>query len=129
MRLLLDTHMFIWACADLDRLSRAEQKAIADPDNDIFVSAATAWEIAIKRALGRLDFRVERFEEFASSLEFEPLPVTARHAIAAGALPRHHNDPFDRMLVAQAQREGLTLVTADPMIRRYEVAVLGPAAT
>jgi PIN domain nuclease of toxin-antitoxin system len=125
MRLLLDTHSFIWACADPDKLSRAGQQAIADPDNDVFVSAATAWEIAIKRALGRLDFPVERFEEFVSSMGFEPLPMTARHAIAAGALPRHHDDPFDRMLIAQARTEGVTVVTEDRMFPLYGVALLG----
>jgi PIN domain nuclease of toxin-antitoxin system len=125
MRLLLDTHAFIWACAEPDKLSRAEQRAIADPDNDVFVSAVTAWEIAIKRALGRLDFPIERFEEFATSMGFEPLPMTARHAIAAGALPRHHEDPFDRMLIAQARTEGATMMTADRKFPLYDVALFG----
>jgi PIN domain nuclease of toxin-antitoxin system len=81
VRLLLDTHAFIWACVAPDKFSRAAQQAIADPENDVFVSAASAWEIAIKRALGRLEFPIERFEEFVSSTGFEALPVTARHAI------------------------------------------------
>jgi PIN domain nuclease of toxin-antitoxin system len=123
MRLLLDTHTFIWACAEPDKLSRAEQQAIADPDNDVFVSAVTAWEIAIKRALGRLDFPIERFEEFTASMGFEPLPMTVRHAIAAGALPRHHEDPFDRMLIAQARTEGATMMTEDGKFRLYDVAL------
>jgi PIN domain nuclease of toxin-antitoxin system len=125
MRLLLDTHIFIWSCADPDKLSRAEQQAIADPDNDVFVSAATAWEIAIKRALGRLDFVIGRFEEFAASMGFELLPVTVGHAIAAGALPRHHEDPFDRMLIAQARTEGATMMTIDRKFRLYDVALFG----
>ena len=121
MRLLLDTHAFIWACVAPDKLSRAEQQAIEDPENDVFVSAASAWEIAIKRTLGRLEFPIERFEEFVFSTGFEALPVTARHAIAAGALPRHHDDPFDRMLIAQARLEGATMVTGDRKFPLYDV--------
>lgn len=90
------------------------------------VSAATAWEIAIKHALGRLDFPIERFVEFAQSMGFELLPITARHALAAGALPRHHEDPFDRMLIAQARTEGATLMTSDRKFPLYEVALFGP---
>ena len=123
MRLLLDTHTFIWACAEPDKLSRAAQQAIADPDNDVLVSAVTAWEIAIKRALGRLDFPIERFVEFSASMGFEPLPMTVHHAIAAGALPRHHEDPFDRMLIAQARTEGATLMTEDGKFPLYDVAL------
>jgi PIN domain nuclease of toxin-antitoxin system len=125
VRLLLDTHAFIWACVDPEKLSRAERQAIADPDNDVLVSAASAWEIAIKRALGRLDFPIERFEEFVSSVGFEPLSVTVRHAVAAGALPRHHDDPFDRMLIAQARLEGATMVTADGKFPLYDVPLFG----
>lgn len=125
MKLLLDTHIFIWACAEPDRLSSEERQAIANPENDVFISAATAWEIAIKRALGRLDFPIERFEEFVSSMSFEPLPMTTRHAIVAGALPRHHDDPFDRMLIAQARTEGATMMTGDRKFPLYDVALFG----
>lgn len=127
MRLLLDTHVFIWACVEPERLSVAERDAIADPRNDVFASAASAWEIAIKRALGRLSFPVERFDEFADALGFRPLPMTSAHGIAAGGLPRYHDDPFDRMLVAQARIEALTIVTSDRKIPQYEVALLRAA--
>jgi PIN domain nuclease of toxin-antitoxin system len=127
MRLLIDTHVFIWACVEPERLSQAEREAIADPRNEVFASAASAWEISIKQALGRLAFPAERFEEFASGLGFQSLAMTAGHGIMAGGLPRHHDDPFDRMLVAQARAEGLTLVTNDRKIPLYEVRVFGVA--
>ncbi|MGB8842400.1 MAG: type II toxin-antitoxin system VapC family toxin [Aliidongia sp.] len=123
MKLLLDTHIFIWACAEPEKLSHAERDAIAQPGHDVLVSSVTAWEIAIKRALGRIGFAVERFEEFAVSMGIEPLPITTRHAIVAGGLPRHHDDPFDRMLIAQAQLEGATLMTSDVRIPLYDVPI------
>ena len=98
---------------------------MASPVNQVLVSAATAWEIAIKHALGRLTFPVDRFEDVLQRMGFEVLPVQSSHAVAAGRLPRHHDDPFDRMLVAQAQIEGLTLVSTDSAMMRYDVPVLG----
>ncbi|HWK47980.1 MAG TPA: type II toxin-antitoxin system VapC family toxin [Stellaceae bacterium] len=125
MRLLLDTHIFIWACVEPRRLSGAEREAISSSDNDVFVSAASAWEIAIKRTLGRLEFPVERFEEFVAAMSFEPLPMMSTHAIAAGGLPRHHDDPFDRMLIAQTKVEGATIVTQDRKFSMYDVSIFG----
>jgi PIN domain nuclease of toxin-antitoxin system len=127
VRLLLDSHAFIWACVEPERLSAAEQDAIADPENDVFVSAASAWEIAIKRALGRIAFPIERFDEFAVGMGLQPLAMTPLHGIAAGGLPRHHDDPFDRMLIAQARVEGLILVTRDRKMPKYDVPVFGAA--
>jgi PIN domain nuclease of toxin-antitoxin system len=125
VRLLLDTHAFIWACAEPEKLSPAEQEAIASSDNEVFVSAASAWEIAIKRTLSRLEFPVERFDEFAAAMGFEPISMTSSHAIAAGGLPRHHEDPFDRMLIAQAGIEGTTILTNDRKFAMYDVSIFG----
>jgi PIN domain nuclease of toxin-antitoxin system len=122
MRLLLDAHALMWWAADID-LSSAAREAIADAGNEVWVSAATAWEISIKRARGRLDWP----EDIVAAIQqngFIALSIRVEHAIAAGELPPIHGDPFDRMLVAQAQSEGLTVVTRDADIARYEVAVL-----
>jgi len=101
-------------------LSKTVRELIADPDNDVAVSAASVWEIAIKKALNKLSAPDDVDEQVV--LEgFTPLPITARHAARAGALPRHHDDPFDRMLVAQAQVEDLTLVTAGGRFSAYDV--------
>lgn len=127
MRLLLDTHVFLWACIEPERLSASEQDAIGDPRNDVFVSAASAWEIAIKRALGRLSFPAERFDEFADAMGFRLLPITSSHGIAAGGLPPHHGNPFDRMLIAQAKAEGLAVVTNDGRFPQYDVALFSTA--
>jgi PIN domain nuclease of toxin-antitoxin system len=124
MRLLLDTHILLWWLDDAPALPAAARAAISDVASEIFVSVATAWEIAIKRAIGKLDFPVARLSEILVEAGCLPLPVHLDHAVAAAGLPPHHGDPFDRMLIAQAQREGLTIVTVDPMIRRYAVAVL-----
>jgi PIN domain nuclease of toxin-antitoxin system len=125
MRLLLDTHILLWWVQDHPSLPPQAQVAIADSASQVFVSAATAWEIAIKQALGKLKFPIARMTEILHDEGFAPLAMDIRHAIIAGALPPHHHDPFDRMLVAQAQHEGLTIVTVDPLIARYAVAVLG----
>jgi PIN domain nuclease of toxin-antitoxin system len=121
-RLLLDTHVFLWWRADSQKLTRTARTAIAHADV-VFVSAATAWEAAIKISLGRL--RVpDTIEAGVLDSGFEKLPIGFSHAEAAARLPAHHADPFDRMLVAQAQIEGLTLVTHDKRLSRYEVDVL-----
>lgn len=127
MRLLLDTHVLLWWLADDPSLPRPIRIALADPSVEALVSAATAWEIAIKQALGRLDFPVEELDAILKDNGFKPLSITTAHALAAGALPRHHADPFDRMLVAQAACESLTLASVDPMIARYGVTVLNGA--
>lgn len=115
--------MLLWWLADEPALGRSARRAIASEENEVAVSAASAWEIAIKRALGRLD-APEEIEEQLSLERFQLLAITHAHAWAAGALPPHHADPFDRMLVAQARLEGLTIVTRDPDIERYPVATL-----
>jgi PIN domain nuclease of toxin-antitoxin system len=120
--MLLDTHILLWWLADSPRLSRVVRKAITDHAH-VFVSAATAWEIAIKSAGGKLEFRGDPEAEIRRS-NFLPLPVTIAHAIAAGRLPEHHRDPFDRMLIAQATIESLTLVTADERLKAYDVGLM-----
>lgn len=122
MNLLLDTHAFLWWMREED-MSAAASSAIADPDTLAMVSAATVWEIAIKRALGKLD-APEPLEDELEAHGFRPLPISVAHAERAGGLPLHHKDPFDRMLVAQAQIEDLVLVTRDPAIGAYEVRTL-----
>lgn len=124
MRLLLDTHILLWWLSDDPSLSAPARAAIQNPSSEVFVSAATAWEIAIKQALGKLQFPTAETAKILEDAGFTPLDIQVEHAIMAGALPLHHNDPFDRMLVAQAQHKGLTIITADPMIQRYAVAVL-----
>ncbi len=124
MRLLLDTHIFLWWLSDDPLLPAAAKAAIADPASEVFVSAASVWEIAIKHALGRLDFPVAQISTVIADAGFVPLGIETEHALLAGSLPPHHHDPFDRMLIAQAIREGLTIVSVDRAIRRYSVAML-----
>jgi PIN domain nuclease of toxin-antitoxin system len=120
-RLLLDTHVFLWWRADDRRVRAPAREAIAAADV-VFVSAASAWEVAIKQALGRLQIP-DTVEAGVLASGFERLPISFAHAAAAGRLPPHHADPFDRMLIAQAQLEGLTLVTHDRHFERYNVDV------
>ena len=125
MRLLLDTHVVLWWLDDDKRLSAAARDEIVVAE-EVRVSSATVWEIAIKRALGRLDVP-DDYLEHVERTRFRPLAIGFEHAEAAGALPRHHDDPFDRMLVAQARIERLTLVTADRRLSDYGVPVLAAA--
>jgi len=123
LRLLLDTHALLWALAADTSLSGEAAAAIADGRSEVFASAASAWEIEIKRALGKL----EAPPDLVAAVEatgFEPLAIDMDHAVEAGRLPLHHSDPFDRLLVAQARLERLTLVTSDPQVARYEVQTL-----
>jgi len=122
-RLLLDTQAVLLALADEPGLSPAARSAIADPANDVFVSAVSIWEIAIKRALGKLRAPVG-IAALVEESGFQELVVTSFHAEQAGDLPMHHRDPFDRMLVAQAQAEGLSIVTSDRRIPLYGVRTL-----
>lgn len=123
MRLLLDTHVVLWWLAADPTLDSAARAAIAAPRADVLVSAASAWEISIKRALGKLDAPDDLAEQMTAH-RFEALSITLAHAMAAGALPPHHDDPFDRMLVAQAKAEALTVVTRDPRFAVYGVPTL-----
>jgi len=121
--LLLDSHVLLWWEADDARLSDRARERIERPDSTAFFSAVSLWELAIKQALGKLrlpDSLMSRLIEEG----FQEVPVTAAHGLLAGHLPRHHNDPFDRMLVAQASSEGFVIVTADPRILAYNVPVL-----
>lgn len=123
MKLLLDTHALLWWLGDDPQLATEARKAIADSEHLVAVSAASAWEISIKRALGKLDAPDDLTDAVAAS-GFEPLPITLQHAVGVASLPRHHDDPFDRMLIAQAQAEDLTIVTRDPRFRDYRVGIV-----
>ncbi len=124
MRLLLDTHALLWAAEG--RLATAARRAIEETAEEVLVSSATVWEIEIKRALGRIR-APEGVAELVDESGFERLAIGFEHAREAGRLPPHHGDPFDRVLVAQARVERLTLATGDERIRRYDVPVLDVA--
>jgi len=124
LRILLDTHVFIWWDGEDPALSHDLCEAIANPANEIFVSAASVWEIAIKRRRGKIAF-ARGISDAVMDNSFLALPITPDHAEHAGGLPRHHSDPFDRMLIAQAMLEQMTLGTQDAMMRPYGIAVLG----
>ena len=124
MRLLLDSHAFLWWLMNDRRLGPAARTALSQAAAPIHVSAASIWEIGIKARLGRLDLGDRDMVAALEDEAFLELPVTARHAHAAALLPRHHDDPFDRMLVAQALLESLTLVTRDEALEAYGVATL-----
>ena len=127
MRLLLDSHTLLWWWEDdRPRLGPQTQALIADAANEVFVSAATIWELAIKRATGKLQTPAD-LEAAVRLSGFIELPITFQHAERAGGLPLLHRDPFDRMLVAQAQAESLTLITGDASIARYAVPTLNAA--
>ena len=119
-RLLLDTHTLLWWLADDRLLGRKARALLKDPHNTVMVSAASAWEIAIKKAMGKLQ-APDGLSDLIEDEGFEPLPITVFHGERAGTLPSLHRDPFDRMLVAQAQAEGLDIVTADENIPQYGV--------
>ncbi len=120
MNLLLDTHVVLWWLDDPALLSSKARTAIAEGSNPTFVSAAAAWEIAIKKARGKLE-APDNLEEVLEQERFQPLPITLHHALAVGSLPPLHEDPFDRIQVAQAKVEGLTLVTRDSFQKKYGV--------
>ena len=121
MRLLLDTHILLWTIAESRRLSSAARALIGKPDNELTFSSASLWEVAIKAERGRDDFRIDVSSLRRSLLDndYVELPMTGAHAVALGSLPPLHRDPFDRMLVAQAIVEGLTLVTSDSAVAKY----------
>jgi len=127
MRVLLDTQAFLWWVSGADRLTARARSVIADPGSDVLVSVASAWEIAIKCATGRLELEgpaetyvPERIRQHG----FAVLPVGLDHALRAGALPRHHGDPFDRLLVAQGQVEDVPIITAEPLLNLYDVETI-----
>ena len=122
MSLLLDTHVILWWLTD-DLTLSDEVKTRLDDEPDVYVSPASLWEVTIKQSIGKLSEPIDVAEEIRDS-GFRELPITLHHAIAEGRLPLIHRDPFDRMLVAQAQCEGLTLVSRDPHVQRYDVGLL-----
>jgi PIN domain nuclease of toxin-antitoxin system len=121
MKLLLDTHVLLWAAGLPERLSVAARRLIEDPDNELMFSAASIWEIAIKNGLGRDDFSADARLVRRGLLDngYSELPVGSEHAVEIDALPTLHKDPFDRILIAQALVEGITLVTADAIVAQY----------
>lgn len=121
MRHLLDTHILLWWLDPSPRLPRMAHDMIADPESQVWVSVATIWEIAIKVASGRLRFPVHGIVGTIDRAGFSVLGINAAHAIAAGALPMHHGDPFDRLLIAQAQLEQVSLLTVDERMSRYGI--------
>lgn len=122
-RLLLDTHVLLWWLADEEALGKKARIAIGDANNDVYVSAVSIWEIAIKRVLGKLE-APSAMVNVVEEEQFTGLPVSLHHAEQVGNLPSIHRDPFDRMLIAQAQSEGLVIVTADTHIFEYGVNCL-----
>lgn len=121
MKLLLDTQLLLWAASEPKRLSAGARKLLADPKNELLFSAASLWEVAIKATLGRTDFQVEPRLLRRGLLDngYVELPITSQHAVSIDALPALHKDPFDRLLLAQALTEGITLLTADAQLALY----------
>jgi PIN domain nuclease of toxin-antitoxin system len=121
VKLLLDTHLLLWVAGQPERLSTLATTLLADPRNELLFSAASLWEVAIKRGLGRADFRVEPRLLRRGLLDngYRELPIAGEHAVAIDSLPPIHKDPFDRILVAQAMIEGITLLTSDPLVAQY----------
>ncbi|MGI9037429.1 MAG: type II toxin-antitoxin system VapC family toxin [Gemmatimonadota bacterium] len=127
MRILVDTHCWLWMIGEPDRFSDPTRDLLRNTDNELLMSAATAWEIAIKYAIGRLELPGEPAEvvsEWIVRSGVSPLPILHSHALRVASLPPHHSDPFDRLLVAQAQLEGVPILTADRAFEDYDVEVL-----
>ena len=126
MKLLLDTHIILWAAQGAEQLTSKAKALIEDPENQLYFSAASLWEISIKNKLGRADFKVDLAVLRRNLLDngFEEIAINSAHAIGVDALPNIHKDPFDRMLIAQTVVEGVTLMTADSAVAEYPVAVI-----
>lgn len=122
MHLLLDTHLLLWVASDAPQLSAEARELVSNQENRLLFSSASLWEITIKRGLGRADFRVEPHVLRRELLEhgFEELSIEGPHALAVGHLPDIHKDPFDRILIAQAEVEGITLLTSDQTVAQYD---------
>ncbi len=123
MRLLIDTHILLWWLSDDPHLPAAARSAISSPDNEVLVSAAAVWEVAIKKAAGKLEVPDDLLEAIAAN-DFQTLDIRASHALLAESLPPHHSDPFDRTMIAQAISETLTLVSVDDRFLLYDVELL-----
>ena len=127
MRILLDTHIFIWWDSDPDKLSSTAKVHCESEDNTLVLSVASVWEMQIKQQLGKLTLRQPLAELIADQQKtngFEILPITLSHVLALDQLPLHHKDPFDRLLIAQAKNEDMSLLTADDVMKQYEVELL-----
>lgn len=127
MRGLLDTHTFLWWITENSRLSANIYSIVGDGNNELYLSAASGWEIAIKAGLGRLQLPANPAKFIAEQVLINSiivLPIQMSHALYVYNLPAHHNDPFDRMLIAQAKLEDLTILTADPLIAKYDVKII-----
>lgn len=126
MKLLLDTHLLLWAANDSKRLSANARRLINDPANDLLFSAVSIWEVAIKSSQGKTGFNLDPRLLRRSLLDngYSELPISSAHAVAISALPDIHRDPFDRILVAQATTEGITLLTVDSLVARYPGPIL-----
>lgn len=122
-KLLLDTHALLWWLADHPRLGLKAKSLIAEPRNVVYVSAAILWEISIKKSLGKLS-ATENLDQVVEEEGFTKLPISCFHGDQAGLLPKHHKDPFDRMLIAQAQSEGLSIITNDEIFSSYSVQIV-----
>jgi PIN domain nuclease of toxin-antitoxin system len=121
VKLLLDTHLLLWAAGESDRLSKKARKLIEAEDSELLFSAASLWEVVIKRSLGREDFKVDARLLRRGLLDngYSELPIGSEHVVAVDSLPPIHKDPFDRILIGQAMVEGVTLLTADPTVGKY----------
>jgi PIN domain nuclease of toxin-antitoxin system len=126
MKLLLDTHIVLWAAGQPEKLSESARTLLTTPENTLFFSAASIWEIVIKRGLGREDFKVDprRLRKMLVTHGYTELPVTAEHALKVETLPMLHKDPFDRLLLAQASAEGMLLLTVDASVLQYQESTL-----
>lgn len=124
MRILLDTHLMLWWLTGDRRLPKQAEQLIADSDNEVYVSAASVWEIAIKSALGRIEGDVTEVEAALEPSGLVQLPINGKHAVQVSKLPLHHQDPFDRMLVAQSLAEPMRLLTHDRILERYGEMVI-----
>jgi PIN domain nuclease of toxin-antitoxin system len=122
-RLLLDTHAFLWWLSDDSQLGEDTRRVISNPRNQVYVSAASTWEISIKKTIGKLS-APDDMDAIVEDEGFDKLPITLFHGEQAGLLPEHHKDPFDRMLIAQAQAEGLIIITNDEKITRYNIRTM-----
>ncbi len=127
MKLLLDTHILLWSAGQPDKLSESARALLTSPENSLFFSAASIWEIVIKLGLGREDFKVDphRLRKMLVVHGYTELPVTAEHALKVDTLPPLHRDPFDRLLIAQARTEGMLFLTNDAAVVKYQESVLG----
>jgi PIN domain nuclease of toxin-antitoxin system len=125
MKFLLDTHLLLWAAGNPDRLPAAARRLLDDLQNELIFSSASLWEVAIKHGLGRGDFRVDARLLRRGLLDngYGELPITSEHAVALNSLPSIHQDPFDRILIAQSMVEGITLLTTDPLVAQYPAPV------